>query len=1464
MLFEVLEDRTLMSADPVEPVFHDLLSVEVVGRSILYNNSSFDGNDPAANAADDAALATDKVALLPGQTASFANYTSYSRGINAVAVDIAGLPTATLTADDFAFRVGNVNDPASWSSGPQPTTIALRPDAGPDESTRVTLMWPDGAIQKQWLEVTVKATVRTGLSHDDVFYFGNAVGESGNSPTDAIVDAVDEQAPLSNPGVSVPVTSPYDYNRDGNVDAGDAAVAEANATSSETSLRLIAPPQIAATPVEQRKPIELFNWGDGGYPIFYAPALVTTNSGVVLAFAEGRSNITDQSSYAIVMRRSLDGGATWSPVQHVVKEIQVGSEPRTGSPTPVVDRVTSEVFLVYNRTIQDVWVTRSSDDGQTWSAPVEITESVKVTEGNNPGPPGAYPDTPWGWNAIGPGHGIQLQQGDYAGRLLIPADHRETADVTGVSWSHVIYSDDHGQTWQLGGGFHGNENGTPSPSDYSNENTLVELDNGFVYMSARVNKNSAHYRGKSYSFDGGISWLPVGIEGDISSTQVQGSLLRVNEDVIVFASPSNPLDNERQEMTIWISYDGAFNWTRSKVVFFGFAGYSDMTLVGPDTLLLAYNRGHVGGALTGGANSSGAFYSKIGLARINLRWLESDEPYHFEWYFNEEAPGQPATITGPAVQDYGPWDQRAWIRGNVPQYVEGRNGDSALQLTTATDNVVLSQGTTTPLQLRADVGLTAEVVLKTTATSGVIIGTQPTIQNWTLKMVGGHVQFSLFDLVNNPTITSDLPINDGAWHHVAAVRDVNAGLLRLYVDGVEAATAVADMSDPLPLDEFEVTHDYEPVVLGAYNTGAEQLAFVVDAVRFTHAALAPAEFLDEAQVVPKPPPPEPYPSNAPTTIPGLQLWLPPYRPDSYFGDFTGLVDPLPLEPFEGMATRSARDASSNAYEVRSDSALRQVLYSSDEVIGPHWEHVAAPGAIVGSALQVPRINGPDPKNFYFVQNTGVFTLSIFARVETETGGVMTLFDTSDAKTTLPGFSLYRETNGALTLKVTASGSVVRFQDSTPAGVFQAGQWYHVAVVGSGPGNPVAFYLTPVGEDAPTSYTSPTMLTGPNGNYPSGAGFELFIGSRTFTSNTFTIEPVARPSTFAPFNGGLVNAAVYDTALTPEQIQQLFLHGKGIAPEVVGRHVFYNGSKFDGFTSGVSVSDDLAVAPDKTAYLPGSGPATFANITSYSRGINGIIVDLQDAQGAITQNDFHFKVGANNAPSTWIDAPAPSAFSVRPGAGLGGSDRVEIIWPNGAIANTWLQVVVEGNDAAGGFNTNTGLAASDVFYFGNRIGETGSGSPTLAVTSAQDEIAARNNAGFGAAITNVFDFDRSGVVSAVDNIIARSNTGTLIKINLTDPPAAPQTASLAESTPAVAVALSMPVPTAAKDEPPAGSARAVLLAPRRRPSAAAPPLEQNGPAVDRALLSTDAVLASLELGNGLLDQLLADLRDSSRP
>jgi hypothetical protein len=221
----------------------DDLDTRVVGRHIFYNNSAFDGDNPNANTADDGAVASDKEALQLG-TATFENYTSYSRGINGIIVDIHNLP-GTITDADFEFKTGNDDDPANWAPFLVTPTVTVRPGEGVDNS-RITLIWPDNAIENTWLQVTVLANDNTGLLYyPDVFYFGNAIAETGDSPTNASVDANDILQTRNNPHPffnPAEIYSPYDFDRDQRVDAGDILLARNNQTSFFNELELITVP----------------------------------------------------------------------------------------------------------------------------------------------------------------------------------------------------------------------------------------------------------------------------------------------------------------------------------------------------------------------------------------------------------------------------------------------------------------------------------------------------------------------------------------------------------------------------------------------------------------------------------------------------------------------------------------------------------------------------------------------------------------------------------------------------------------------------------------------------------------------------------------------------------------------------------------------------------------------------------------------------------------------------------------------------------------------------------------------------------------------------------------------------------------------------------------------------------------------------------------------------------------------
>ena len=224
----------------------------VQGRHLFYNHSAFDGNDAGLDGADAAALAVDKDPLRPGRTATFDNYTSFHRGINGLLIDVHNLAQpegldAEHVGQYFQFRVGNDDDPDAWDDAPAIEEIVVRPGEGEYGSDRVMIAWADRAIENEWLQVTLLANDRTGLDADDVFYFGNAIGEAGDSSSSALVTVADLLLARNNPRSFLEpagIDFPYDYNRDGLVNATDVLLARNNQSHFLSDLNLITVPDL--------------------------------------------------------------------------------------------------------------------------------------------------------------------------------------------------------------------------------------------------------------------------------------------------------------------------------------------------------------------------------------------------------------------------------------------------------------------------------------------------------------------------------------------------------------------------------------------------------------------------------------------------------------------------------------------------------------------------------------------------------------------------------------------------------------------------------------------------------------------------------------------------------------------------------------------------------------------------------------------------------------------------------------------------------------------------------------------------------------------------------------------------------------------------------------------------------------------------------------------------------------------
>jgi sialidase-1 len=273
-----------------------------------------------------------------------------------------------------------------------------------------------------------------------------------------------------------------------------------------------------------------FRAGADGYASYRVPAVVAAPGGVLLAFAEGRvGSAADSGDIDVVLRRSADGGRTWSALQ-VVTENGTGT---AGNPAPVVTD-TGRVVLVHVRNAAEatedrimrgevpaadgrrVWVQHSDDAGATWSDPREITKEVKRPE--------------WRWYATGPGHATRLAYGGHAGRLVIPANHSlpPTGSDDGTEdkyyGGHGLLSDDRGETWRIG-----YVDDQPDGYVNANESTAAELPDGRLYLNTRNQNGSAPgHRADAHSADGGATLaVPFRPQAGLVAPVVAGSVLHL-------------------------------------------------------------------------------------------------------------------------------------------------------------------------------------------------------------------------------------------------------------------------------------------------------------------------------------------------------------------------------------------------------------------------------------------------------------------------------------------------------------------------------------------------------------------------------------------------------------------------------------------------------------------------------------------------------------------------------------------------------------------------------------------------------------------------------------------------------------------------------------------------------------------------------------------------------------------------
>jgi len=328
--------------------------------------------------------------------------------------------------------------------------------------------------------------------------------------------------------------------------------------------------------------LTLWQKGDNGYDTFRIPAVATATNGVLLVFCEGRKNsIGDAGDIDLVLRRSKDGGASWESQQLVWND----GVNTCGNPVPIIDRTTGRIVLlmtwnlgsdgesaIINKTSSDsrrVFVTHSDDNGDTWTTPADITAAVKAAD--------------WGWYATGPGGGIQLMNGSHAGRLVVPCDH---SDSSGAYRSHVIYSDDAGSTWQLGG---------VVPGTQLNECQVAELTGGRMVINMRNYDRTIKARRVAFSDDGGASWSAPVYDAALVEPICEASLERVcwpqagTAGIVAFLNPAS--ETSRVNLTLRLSTNDTATWAQSRVLFAGPSAYSDMTVTPAGAILAVFECG---------------------------------------------------------------------------------------------------------------------------------------------------------------------------------------------------------------------------------------------------------------------------------------------------------------------------------------------------------------------------------------------------------------------------------------------------------------------------------------------------------------------------------------------------------------------------------------------------------------------------------------------------------------------------------------------------------------------------------------------------------------------------------------------------------------------------------------------------------------------------------------------------------
>ncbi len=346
-------------------------------------------------------------------------------------------------------------------------------------------------------------------------------------------------------------------------------------------------PQTTPAPPLVRSRQALFRSGQGGYLMYRIPVLFATPRGALLATCEARQGGGDWSETHLLMRRSVDRGATWDASRRlcmtpadVVPNPVSAEHPdttRTGGfvhhNNVFMPGANQNVHAIFGVEYARVFHRLSADDGATWSDPVEITAALAALRRRYP----------WRVCAAGPGHGLRLR----SGRLLAPVWLSLSSGGHGHRPSVValLISDDDGRSWRasdllaVDGDHAADGRRVVNPS----EAALVELADGRVLMTMR-SESAALRRLHAFSDDGGETFGHPRFSDELYDAVCEASMISVG-DRLLFCAP-DPRDGDgasqpfaRRHLILSESCDGDA-WHRICVIEAGIAGYSHLAAHG--------------------------------------------------------------------------------------------------------------------------------------------------------------------------------------------------------------------------------------------------------------------------------------------------------------------------------------------------------------------------------------------------------------------------------------------------------------------------------------------------------------------------------------------------------------------------------------------------------------------------------------------------------------------------------------------------------------------------------------------------------------------------------------------------------------------------------------------------------------------------------------------------------------------